>query len=95
MLPNPKRFVKFFQDLKLPTLSLPISILPKLLQPSNLLFFFLPSTKDYSFSFYPRRLWKQNLSIFELKIMYGKEKAKMIQLRPFKEKEGGSPFGDQ
>jgi len=24
-----------------------------------------------------------------------KKKAKMIQLRPFKEKEGGSPFGDQ
>jgi hypothetical protein len=95
MLPNPKRFVKFFQDFKLPTLSLPISILPKLQQPSNLLSFFLPSTKNYSFSSYPRRLWKQDLSIFELKIMFGKERAKMIRLCPFKEKEGGSPLGGQ
>ncbi len=85
-------FVKFFQDFKSPTLSLPISILPKLLQPSNLLSFFLPFTKDYSFSFYLRRLWKQNLSRFELKIMFGKE-SKMIQLHPFKEKEARSPLG--
>jgi hypothetical protein len=37
-----------------------------------MLSFFLPSTKDY----YVIRLWKQDLSRFELKIMSGKEKAK-------------------
>ncbi len=50
MLLNPIKFVKCFQDFKLPTLSIFISILSKLLQPSNLLsFFFLSSIKHYSF----------------------------------------------
>jgi hypothetical protein len=75
MLPNPRGFVKFSYDFKFPTLSLPTSILSKLLQPSNLLSFILPSTKDYSFFSYPRRLWEQVFSRFELKIMSGKEKA--------------------
>jgi hypothetical protein len=50
---------------------------------------------EYSFFFYLKRLWEQDFSRFELKIMSSKEKAKMIQLRPFKEKEGGSPLGGQ
>ncbi len=76
MLPSPRGFVKFLWGFKLPTLSLPTSIFPKLLQLFNLLSFFLPSTKDYSLSSYPKRLCKQYLSRFELKIMSGKEKAK-------------------
>ncbi len=44
---------------------------------------------------FPRRLWEQVFSRFELKIMFGKERAKMIQFRPFKKKEGGSPLGGQ
>ncbi len=94
MLPNPRGFVKFFLDFKLPTLSLPTSILPKL-QPFDLLSFFLPSTKDYSFSSYPRRLWRQDLSRFELKNNVRNRESKMIQLRPFKEKERGSPLSGQ
>jgi hypothetical protein len=96
--PKPERVCKVFLGFQIPTLSLPTSILSKLLQPSNLLSFILPSTKDYSFFSYPRRLWEQVFSRFELKTMFGKEKAKMIRLCPFKEKErseGKSPFGGQ
>jgi hypothetical protein len=40
-------------------------------------------------------LWKQDLSRFELKNNVRKIESKMIQLRPFKEKEGRSPLGGQ
>ncbi len=95
MLPSSRRFVKFSYDFKFPTLPLPTSILSKLLQPSNLPSFFLPSTKDYSFFSYPKRLCEQVFSRFELKIMSGKKRAKMIRLRLFKEKEGESPLKGQ
>jgi len=41
----------------------------------------------YSFFSYPERLREQDFSRFELKIMFSKDRAKMIQLCPFKEKE--------
>jgi len=66
----------------LPTLSLLTYILLKLLQPSNLLSFFLPSTKDYSFFSYLRRLWEQVFSRFELKIMFEKRAVNDLTL-PF------------
>ncbi len=87
MLPNSKGFVKHFQDFKLPTLSLPISILPNLLQPSDLLSFFLPFTKDYSFSFYPKRLSKQDLWRFEFKIMFRKKKPKWFDFALLKRRK--------
>jgi hypothetical protein len=40
-------------------------------------------------------LWKQDLLRFELKIMFGKKRTKMIRLHIFKEKKGGSPLGGQ
>jgi hypothetical protein len=45
MLPNLREFVKFLLRFQIPTLSLLTSILSKLIQTSNLLSFFLPSTK--------------------------------------------------
>ncbi len=77
MLPNLRGFceVFFFLGFQAFNPSLPTSILSKLLQPSNLLSFFLPFTNAYSLFSSPRRFWKQKISRFELKIMSRKKRA--------------------
>ncbi len=73
--------------MKLPTVSLFTSIFSKLLPPSNLLSLIVPSTKDYSFFFYPKRLWEQVFSRFELKIMCGKESSKWFNFALLKRRK--------
>jgi hypothetical protein len=88
MLSNPRGFIKFLYDFKLPTLSLLTSILSKLLQPSNLLSFFLHLPRITHSSSTQEGYGSKPFQDFNLNLCPERE-PQMIRLRPFKKKEEG------
>ncbi len=99
MLLNSRRFMKFLQDFKLPTLSLFISILSKVLQTSNLLSLFPPLPKLIILLFPNKGV---GTSIFNIQIenYVWKIEPQMIRIRSLKrtrkkEGEGRSQLNGQ